>query len=304
MHPLLYEINTRCWLRELSATRGAAVTLANVPGSEFDHWQRLGFTHIWLMGVWTTGPRSREFSRRQPDVRRECAELLADLRDEDIAGSPYPIGVYAVSPELGGEKGLRTFRQKLAARGLKLILDFVPNHTGLDHPWLVNHPARFVPGPENAPGSFLQQSAAGPRWISHGRDPYFPAWADTAQLDYLHPDTRAALISELNTVAARCDGVRCDMAMLVLNEVFAKTWADAPRPDSLAAPISSSSLREERAGRGPKRGEITPNTPPLPDPLLHPKEEKEKSTATEFWTEPIFSVKSVQPHFLFLAEAY
>jgi glycosidase len=300
MHPLLYEINTRCWLRELSGERGATVTLANVPGSEFDHWQRLGFTHIWLMGVWTTGPRSREFSRHQPDVRRDAADLLPDWCDEDIAGSPYAIADYTVAPALGGEKGLRSFRQKLSGRGLKLILDFIPNHTGLDHPWLANSPERFVPGGENAPGSFLQQTRAGPRWIAHGRDPYFPAWADTAQLDYRNPDTRAAMIAELKAVATQCDGVRCDMAMLVLNDVIAKTWADAPMPDSLAAPRSSSSPREERVGRGPRRGEITQDMPPL----LHPMGEREKSTASEFWTEAIASVKSVQPDFLFLAEAY
>ena len=58
--PLLYEVNTRCWLRGLSERHGATITLANVPEAEFAQWQKLGFTHIWLMGVWTTGPRARE----------------------------------------------------------------------------------------------------------------------------------------------------------------------------------------------------------------------------------------------------
>src|SRR5262249_54924161 len=194
MHPLLYEINTRCWLRELSEQHQAPITLANVPESEFEEWQRLGFTHLWLMGLWMLGPTSREFSRTHPDVRRECAELLPDLSDDDLAGSPYAIASYVVPPALGGEKGLRLFRQRLAERGLRLILDFVPNHTGLDHPWLAKLPATYVPGRPDAPDSFLQHTAAGPHWIAHGRDPYFPAWADTAQLDYRNPETRAAMI--------------------------------------------------------------------------------------------------------------
>ncbi len=64
--PLLYEINTRCWLRALADQAGASVTLANVPDAEFTAWQKLGFSHIWLMGVWTTGPQARAEDGRDP----------------------------------------------------------------------------------------------------------------------------------------------------------------------------------------------------------------------------------------------
>lgn len=201
-HPLVYEINTRCWLRELSAQ---PLTVADVPENQFASWQRLGFTHIWLMGVW------------------ECGPLLADDHP-DAAPSPYAITDYTVPESLGGDAGLAHFRKCLHEHGLKLLLDFVPNHTSCVHPWVRSHPERYVFSRNAAAESFC----VGGRWIAHGKDPYFPAWTDTAQLDYRNADTRAAMIRELLTVTERCDGVRCDMAMLVLKDVFARTWKNQP----------------------------------------------------------------------------
>ena len=60
--------------------------------------------------------------------------------------------------------------------------------------------------------------------IACGRDPYFPPWTDVAQLNYFNPETRAAMIDVLRTISEHADGVRCDMAMLALNEVFDRTW--------------------------------------------------------------------------------
>lgn len=230
-HPLVFEINTRCWLRELSARHGRALRLGDVPAAEFEHWHRLGFTHIWLMGVWTTGPRSREVFLRHPDTVARLNGLFQNRWSEtDVPGSPYAIAEYRVPDALGGEAGLRTFRIALHRYGLRLLLDFVPNHVGLDHPWLHERPEFFVQSPQEASGTFLQQTRNGPRWIAQGKDPFFPPWHDTAQLDLRHPAARAALIKELRAVTARCDGVRCDMAMLVLNDVFARNWAHLPCP--------------------------------------------------------------------------
>ena len=231
--PLIYEINTRCWLRELSAGRVQPVHLGNVPDAEFLRWQQLGFTHIWLMGVWTTGPRSRECYMKLPETPRQLQAVLSGWRGEDAAGSPYAIGGYRVPDALGGEAGLAAFRKRLHDVGLRLILDFVPNHVGLDHRWAVERPELFVQSATPVPGAVQVETRHGPRWLAHGKDPYFPAWVDTLQLDHRRADTRVAVIDELRSVASRCDGVRCDMAMLLLNDVFERNWAayptDAPR---------------------------------------------------------------------------
>jgi hypothetical protein len=245
MNPILYEINTRCWLRELSDAAKRAITLADVPETEFKHWSRRGFTHLWLMGVWTSGPICRAMALKEPNLIRAYNEIIPGWREEDVGGSPYAIGDYTVPPALGDEAGLKAFRERLHAHGLKLILDFVPNHLGLDHAWLREHPDLFVQSPVEVPGTFAQETVAGIRWLANGKDPYFFPWNDTVQLDYRRDATRAAMRDLLLSVADRCDGVRCDMAMLLLNDVFPKTWENFPYdaettdrefwPDAIAA---------------------------------------------------------------------
>ncbi|HEX5221047.1 MAG TPA: alpha-amylase family glycosyl hydrolase [Verrucomicrobiae bacterium] len=230
-HPLLYEINTRCWLRELSEKHHRTITLAEIPEEEFTRWLRLGFTHIWLMGVWTTGEGAREIALNVPDLRCAYDEVLPGWTEADVAGSPYSIADYSVPKALGGDEGLKHFRAKLKLHGLKLILDFVPNHLGVDHPWVRERPEMFVQSPVAVDGTFGVPTSAGERWIAHGKDPYFPGWTDTAQVDYRRPGARQAMQELLLSIAAKCDGVRCDMAMLLLNEVMARTWAHLPSPE-------------------------------------------------------------------------
>lgn len=229
-YPLVYELNTRCWLNALSAQSGRKVTLATVPPDEVENWRRLGFTHIWLMGVWTSGPRARRQALEDKGLLERYAEVLPGWREADVAGSPYAIAEYSVAPELGGPEGLERFRSALHQAGLKLLLDFVPNHLGLDHPWLRERPGLFVHLPSNALEGFRQETDQGVHWLAHGKDPYFPGWSDTAQLEYRSRETRLAMTELLQRIASQCDGVRCDMAMLLLNEVFAKTWASVPAP--------------------------------------------------------------------------
>jgi hypothetical protein len=229
-NPLLYEVNTRCWLRALSGKSGTAITLANVPDSELAGWQKLGFTHIWLMGVWTTGPRARAEALKPPELRSAYDKILPGWQEADVAGSPYAIGDYQVPSALGGEAGLAKFRQRLRDHGLRLLLDFVPNHVGLDHAWVRERPSLFVQSAGELPGTFAQSTGTGLRWLAHGKDPYFPPWTDTVQLDYRRAEARAAMAQLLGEIAGRCDGVRCDMAILMLNDVFAKTWQHFPVP--------------------------------------------------------------------------
>src|SRR5438477_1443724 len=184
------------------------------------------------MGVRPTGTRSRAAALAGPNSLRALAEILPDWQEKDIAGSPFAIADYTVANELGGELELEKFRENLHGHGLRLLLDFVPNHLGLDHSWIVERPELFVQGPAQAPGTFLSQTKSGARWLAHGKDPNFHPWIDTAQLDYSRTETRAAMMELLQSIAIRCDGVRCDMAMLLLNDVFAKSWADFPRPEA------------------------------------------------------------------------
>jgi len=226
--PLLYQINTRCWLRELSGRLNRSVSLGQVPENEFAEWQECGFTHIWLMGVWGGGPLAREKALQSRDLRQAYSEALPDWVEADVAASPYAILEYQVPSTLGGEKGLEQFRRQLNARGMKLILDFVPNHFGLDTPLLKTHPEYFVQAKSGDPWAFSQATTNGSVWLAHGKDPYFPAWGDTVQLDYRKVATRHLMLQILGEISSRCDGVRCDMAMLVLNDVFARTWQNSP----------------------------------------------------------------------------
>ena len=231
-HPLVYEINTRCWLRDLSDQHHQQIRLDTVPDAELNRWQTLGFTHIWLMGVWTTGPKSRSQSLRHFLLESRGQRPPPVGGEEDFLGSPYALQGYHVPAALGGAPGLHRFRERLHARGLKLLLDFVPNHLGLDHPWIQDQPNLFVQSATSVHGAFLARTALGQRWLAHGRDPYFAPWVDTVQLDYRQPATRNAMLRQLEALAPLCDGLRCDMAMLVTNDVFARTWSSFPAPHS------------------------------------------------------------------------
>ncbi len=228
-YPLLYQINTRVWLTELSRKLGRPATLDDVPDAELDRLAEMGFDWIWLLSVWQTGLAAQQVSRTNPEWRREFQETLPDLREADIFGSGFAITGYTVHQNLGGDAALQRLRQRLRSRGLRLMLDFVPNHMGLDHPWVEEHPEHFITGTEldlaQAPRNFTWvKRNGGDLLLAFGRDPYFAGWPDTLQLNYANPATQEAMIGELERIAGQCDGVRCDMAMLVLPEVFERTW--------------------------------------------------------------------------------
>jgi len=228
-YPSLYQVNTRVWLTELSRALGRHATLDDIPDAELDRLAAMGFDWVWFLSVWQTGPAAQVISRASPEWRSEFAETLPDLEDEDIAGSGFAIQSYTVHRDLGGAAALARLRQRLQLRKLKLMLDFVPNHMAPDHPWIDEHPEYFVPGSETdlerSPRNYCQvQTRSGPRVLAYGRDPYFEGWPDTLQLDYGNPDLQQAMIVELERTAEQCDGVRCDMAMLVLPDVFERTW--------------------------------------------------------------------------------
>jgi glycosidase len=234
-HPSLYQINTRVWLTGLSQALGRPTTLDDVPDVELDRVAAAGFDWVWLLSVWRTGLAAQRISRTNPEWRREFEETLPDLAEDDIGGSGFAITGYTVHPGLGGDAALARLRERLRARGLRLMLDFVPNHTAPDHPWVEANPDYYVAGTDGdldrEPRNYTRvERTQGRIVLALGRDPYFAGWPDTLQLDYGNPATREAMAGELLRIAGQCDGVRCDMAMLVLPEVFARTWGRRAAP--------------------------------------------------------------------------
>lgn len=234
-YPTLYQVNTRVWLTALSRSLGRAATLDDAPDAELDSWASSGFDWIWLLGIWQTGAASRQVSLTHPALRDEYERVLPDWTEDDVAGSCFAIVAYRTHNALGGDAALARLRERLRERGLRLMLDFVPNHVALDHRWLVEHPEFLVPGAETdiaqRPQDFCRlRTPAGEKVFAHGRDPYFPGWSDTLQLDYSQPALQEAMCGELRSIAARCDGVRCDMAMLLLPDVFERTWGRRSAP--------------------------------------------------------------------------
>jgi hypothetical protein len=233
LYPSLYQINTRVWLTELARSLGRPATLDDIPDVQLDGLADIGFDWIWLLSVWQTGLAGQRISRANPEWRKEFEETLPDLREDDIAGSGFAITGYVVHSALGGDAALARLRDRLRRRGLRLMLDFVPNHMGTDHPWIEQHPDYFVHGSEldlaRSPRNYTRvKTSSGSLLLAYGRDPYFAGWSDTLQLDYANPDVQAAMIAELTKISGQCDGVRCDMAMLILPEVFERTWGKRP----------------------------------------------------------------------------
>src|SRR5262245_45216572 len=186
-YPMLFQINTRVWLTELSRTLGRPATLDDIPEAVLDRLAELGFDWIWFLSVWQTGLAGQQVSRNNPEWRKEFQETLPDLRDEDIAGSGFAITGYTVHSNLGGDAALACLRERLRQRGLRLLLDVVPNHTGLDHPWVKEPPEYYVPGTElnlaQAPQNYTWvKRKQGDLLLAYGRDPYFAGWPDTLQL--------------------------------------------------------------------------------------------------------------------------
>jgi hypothetical protein len=266
--PSLIQINTRVVLNELGRTLRRRATLDDLPDRYLDDFAARGFDWFWPLGVWQTGPAGRKVSRTQPEWRRGFLHDLPDLTEDDVCGSPFAIVAYELNTDFGSDETLPRLRERLGKRGQKLLLDFVPNHSALDHPWTQTHPEFYIHG---TPADLAREphnwyrlpGQAGGLVLAHGRDPYFPGWPDTLQLNYRHPGLRAAMIGELLKVAGVCDAVRCDMAMLVLPDVFRNTWGERSRPADGSEPVES-----------------------------------------PFWPEAVTRVRQAHPGFVFMAEAY
>ena len=197
----LFEINTRVHGR----------SFASITDEEMQELVHLGFDAIWPMGVWEISKAARRISK---------------VVSEDWEGSPYAVPRYKFNKSLGGKSEFTAMVRRARQAGLAVIVDFVSNHMAIDSAWIDERPDLFIASDprvrkQETHEYFLHRSA---KMIAFGRDPFFPPWNDTAQLDYSNPATRKRMIDTLLWISRHADGVRCDMAMLVLRDYIRAQW--------------------------------------------------------------------------------
>lgn len=235
--PTLLEVNTLVWLKE-----------------QQQHLDSLGLDELraltrnrdwlWLMGVWERSSASRAIALAHPGLQQEFKYALPDYTPADVVGSAYAVRSYTVDPALGTPTGLGNLRGLLGELGVGLVLDFIPNHCAVDHPWTTLHPEWFIQADEAAHQQWPEKYfRVGKKVLAYGKDPYFAPWTDTAQFDYANPQLRSAIIDELLAVASQCDAVRCDMAMLLLREIFRRTWQRDPMVEFWSEAIATVKAR-------------------------------------------------------------
>ena len=218
--------------------------------------------------MWQTGPAGRQVALNHDEWLQEFQATLPGFSEADISGSPFAVTGYTLHQDFGLEADLISLKERLQERNLKLVVDFVPNHTAPDHPWVQDHPEFYIQGSEadleREPHNYRRlEPHRGSLILAYGRDCYFAGWPDTFQLNYRHAGLREAMARELLKLAGIADGVRCDMAMLILPEVFQRTWGERSLP--------------------------TDGSPAVDEP---------------FWPDTIGRVKAKNPGFIFMAEVY
>ncbi len=191
-YPSLFQINTRVRLSELSASLDRPATLDDITDAELDQLAHDGFDLVWFLGVWQTGEAARRVSASNPEWLAEYQRLLPDFQENDVSGSCFAVSDYHVHTDFGGDDALARLRERLHKRGLRLVLDFVPNHVAPDHHWVNEHPDFFVEGtPEQLiaePQNYQRFDMANrSRILAYGRDPYFAGWSDTLATELWEP---------------------------------------------------------------------------------------------------------------------
>ena len=180
------------------------------------------------MGIWKTCSSIITKCCYEPELITAYNKSLNDWNKNDVIGSPFAIDKYEVNPVLGSWDDILELKIKLNEMGIKLFLDFIPNHLNADSTIIKSKPEIFLEADEENfnrdPHTFYKHENSN-RIFAHGRDPLFPAWSDTIQINFFKEEARNFLISNLLKLADICDGVRCDMAMLLLNNIFYNTWS-------------------------------------------------------------------------------
>jgi hypothetical protein len=227
----LYEINTRVWIKNFYSENNEPITIDNVPDSYWDNLAELGIDFVWLMGIWKTCSSTIDKYCFEEGLVKDYSNALKDWTHDDVIGSPYSIDIYEINPLFGDKGNLFLLKEKLNKRGIKLMLDFVSNHYSADTLLLKTHPELFLPADSEIyardPYTYFKPFKMDDVIYAHGRDPFFPAWKDTIQVNYFCKEAREFQVNLLKDISELCDGLRCDMAMLTLNNVFNNTWGGA-----------------------------------------------------------------------------
>ncbi|RME87299.1 MAG: alpha-amylase [Anaerolineae bacterium] len=294
---ILLAKNTYVWLAQLTRRYGREISrLDQIPDEELDRLAARGFTGLWLIGVW-------ERSRASQRIKQMTG-------DPEAIASAYAIYDYAIAEDLGGWEALENLRARAMQRGIRLAADMVPNHMAIDSRWVIEHPERFLslsepPYPSytfNGPdlcddprvGIYLEDhyydrtdaavvfqrrdyQTGDVRYIYHGNDGTSMPWNDTAQLDYLKPEVREAVIQTILHVARHFPIIRFDAAMTLAKRHIRRLWYPAPGEGG-AIP--------SRAERGMSRSAF------------------EAAMPREFWREVVERVAAEVPDTLLLAEAF
>ena len=236
-NPSLYQINTRVWIHQFDTAYKPA-TLADVPLSYWKNLKDEGMDFVWLMGVWKPCETTAIYGST-PDNLNYYQTILPDFKVEDVVPSPFAIDDYILNPVLGTLADLLDLKRTLNDLGMKLILDFIGNHFSRDSKLIEIEPELFLQGNQQDlnqdPGSFFEKNG---HVFAHGKDPHYDAWIDSVQVNYFEPVARRFMADALLKLTEICDGVRCDMTMLTLNDVFASTWKSLldrqkrPRPST------------------------------------------------------------------------
>ena len=289
--------STLVWLDQLSKKYNRHIhTLDAIPDEELDFLKNSGFTALWLIGLWERSPASKR-------IKNLCGNAEAEA-------SAYSLKSYNISKDIGGWTALSNLRERCEKRGIRLASDMVPNHTGIDADWIYSHPDYYIsqdwiPFPsysyngENLSQNpdyeikiedhyFNRTDAAvtfkltnkknnESRYIFHGNDGTTMPWNDTAQLDFLNPETREAVIQQILEIARNFHIIRFDAAMTLAKRHIQRLWY--PKPG----------LGGDIAGRA-----------------VHgmTDEEFNKKIPVEFWREVVDRVQAEVPDTLLLAEAF
>ena len=283
------------WLDQLTKQYGYPITrLDQIPDPELDRLRDEGFTGLWLIGLW-------ERSKASKRIKQICG-------NPEAAASAYSLYDYNIASNIGGWDALANLRQRLWQRGIRLASDMVPNHTGMDSDWVMNRPDLFVQRRDALGYSFsgenlsqdsrtsiyledhyyskddcavvfkrVDNQTGDVRYIYHGNDGTGLPWNDTAQIDFLNPQAREAVMQEILHVARNFPIIRFDAAMVLAKKSIRRLWYPEPG----------------HGGDIYSRSEYAMTTSQFNDAIPN-----------EFWREVVDRVAKECPDTLLLAEAF